>query len=141
MVITLVRCDLCTDEESFWEQDDPTGKKLAAHKQRQHGISDGVITNEAVADLMFSDPKNDRARAVIEEAIKEDAAEHCRHVSSNRVREKLPPWINPRVVGSVYSVWIRRGLLVPDGELKSTDRRGRNGNKKLAAYRYTGPLS
>jgi hypothetical protein len=31
-------CPLCPDVETAWEQDDPTGSKLASHQKRQHGI-------------------------------------------------------------------------------------------------------
>ena len=109
----------------------------AKHAERKHG---GMVTNEAVADLLYGDPKNQRAREVIEECIREDAAAHNRHVDQNRVRERVPGWVNPRVTSSVYNVLLRRGVLVPDGETRSTDRRGRNAGKRVNTYRYLGAL-
>ena len=107
----------------------------AAHNERHHA---GVITNEAVADLLYGDPKNDRGKAVVEECIREDAERHNGHVDQNRVRELIPAWVNPRLVGSVYSVLIRRGVLIPDGETRSTDKRGRNAGKRFSTYVYRG---
>lgn len=109
----------------------------AAHNERHHA---GVITNEAVADLLYGDPKNTRARDVVEECIRQDAAAHNRHVDSNRVRELVPAWVNPRLTSSVYNVLLRRGTLVPDGETRSTDKRGRNAGRKVNTYRYMGAL-
>lgn len=131
-------CPSCPNWQIACEDDEEKARRERTHAQGKHG---GVVTSEAVAELMFDDPKNKRGREVVVECIREVAERNGRRVDSNVVRELLPSWIQPQLVGSVYSVLLRRGLLVPDGDLKSTDKRGRNGNKKLAAYRYTGALS
>ena len=134
----LTVCPQCPDWQIDTLGDVGLKERLEAkHAERKHG---GMVTSEAVADLMYGDPKNTRARDVVEECIRQDAAEHNRHVDSNRVRELVPAWVNPRLTSSVYNVLLRRGTLVPDGETRSTDKRGRNAGRKVNTYRYMGAL-
>lgn len=128
-------CPRCPNWQVLVFSEDEKTRKEAKHNEARHG---GEVTSEAVADLLYIDPKNTRAREVVEECIREDAERHHGHVNSNRVRELVPAWVNPRVTSSVYNVLLRRGVLVPDGETRSTDRRGRNAGKPVRTYLYRG---
>lgn len=120
----LARCDLCE-----WEQDDPAGTKLAAHKQRRH-----TAATEEVTALMTSDPSHAEDIKAVTETIEMIAASHDGQVDPNHVRRFLPAWILPQCVGAVYNQLVAQGRLERIGWTTNEDRRGRNVGKPLPLY-------
>lgn len=93
-----------------------------------------------LTDAPAVDPLADE-RARIEAVIRETARACNGTVSSNDVREHLTGVVHhPRLVGLVYRDLRRRGLLVEDGNERSTDTRGGNAGKWVTVYRWGGAL-
>lgn len=95
-------------------------------------------TARGVCSLVAGDPLHERERAAVVDAIRDDAVEHFGQVNSNRVRERIPSWVAPQVIGATYNALRARGLLVDDGWTTNTDRRGRNSGKPARLYRWKG---
>ena len=100
------------------------------------------VTDEtaAILDLLCMDPIHARDRATIVRAIVAEAHARGGRVDPNRLRARLCDEngnlrVYPRVVGATVHALVRAGVLVPDGWVTSTDRRGRNAGKPARAYR------
>jgi hypothetical protein len=56
-------------------------------------------------------------------------------VDPNRVRDRIPSWVNPRVVSATYNALRTRHVLEVDGWTVNTDTKGRNVGKPQRTYR------
>ncbi len=94
----------------------------------------------AILDLIAGDPIHATDRAAVIDAILYAANHNAGRVDPNLVRARLSdPWgvltVYPRVVGTVYRVLAAKGVIVPDGWVASSDRKGGNYGKPARLYR------
>lgn len=92
----------------------------------------------AVLSLVEGDPLHQADRAEVEGAIRFTAATHDGLVDPNQVRELLPSWVFPRVIGPVYRGLTQLGVLEPDGWVINEDHKGRNSGRPARRYRLIG---
>lgn len=103
----------------------------------------GPITDDtkAILDTLNADPDLDHDRRAIVTAIVAEAHDHSGLVDPNRVRDRLagpngrPNLTRPQVVGPLYALLVRRGVLAFTGWVRSTDRASRNSGRPVPAYR------
>lgn len=94
----------------------------------------------ALLDLIAGDPIHQRDRATIVRAIVAEAHANAGRVDPNRLRARLAdengePRVYPRLVGAVVSALAQRRVLVADGWVVSTDRRGGNAGRPARRWR------
>lgn len=89
---------------------------------------------QAVLELIDGDPIHARDRAVIVEAILEDARTHGGRIDPNRVRPALSN-VYPRCIGSTYRALCTLGVIRVDGWAVNGDHSGRNAGRPMRLYR------
>ena len=99
--------------------------------------STGVPTAVAdLLDLIAGDPLHERDREAVVTAIRDSVTDGF--VDPNVVRELIPTWVYPRVVGAVYHSLAAAGVIAPHDWVISTDRRGKNSGRPARRYRWIG---
>lgn len=100
------------------------------HRDRYH-----PHTAEAVSSLVAADPNHHSEVEAVEQAILVAARRNGGYVTANDVRDLIPSWVLPNVVGATFTRLKAAGRLVPTGDdERSTDTRGRNTNKDCPRY-------
>lgn len=100
-----------------------------------------AVATKAILDALNADPDLDHDRRAIVTAIVTEAHDHAGLVDPNRVRDRLagpngrPNLTRPQVVGPLYALLVRRGVLAFTGWVRSTDRASRNSGRPVPAYR------
>ena len=89
----------------------------------------------AILDLVHGDDLHRRDRAEVVSTILRVGRTNAGVVDADRVREQLPPFIYPRVIGPCYRALTCAGVLEMDGWKISEDRRGRNSGRPQRRYR------
>ena len=89
----------------------------------------------SLLDLIADDLGHTNARAEVERVILAVAFEHDGHITPNRVRERIPAWVQPQLVGPTYRAMTLAGHIEPDGWTTNTDLKGRNSGKPARTYR------
>ena len=89
----------------------------------------------SLLDLIADDDIHADDRAEIERVILAVALEYDGHINPNIVRERLPSWVQPQLVGPTYRALYLAGEIDSDGWTVSTDSRGRNSGKPARCYR------
>ena len=92
-------------------------------------------TTGSLLDLIAHDPGHDSARTEIERVIWGVACEYDGRIDPNVVRARIPPWVQPQLVGPTYRAMTLAGDIEPDGWTTNTDTKGRNSGKPLRTYR------
>lgn len=104
-------------------------------------FEDAQRQRDAVLDLIFNDPRNEPDRREIARLIiVVGRANPDGLVSSNDIRDSLPRWVRPQVIGPTFSKLASKeyGLLAPTGRyVKSTDRKSRNIGKPVPVWQLT----
>jgi hypothetical protein len=90
-------------------------------------------------DLIVDDHIHASDRAEIERIILAVALEYDGHINPNIVRDRLPDWVQPQLVGPTYRSLYLAGDIDADGWTVSTDLRGRNSGKPSRCYRLRPP--
>jgi hypothetical protein len=106
-------------------------------------IASGPV-DEHTADvlaLVAGDPLHHRDREAVIDAILRVGRANGGRVDADRVREQLPRWVYPRVIGPVYRALACAGVLELDGWKVSEDRKGRNSGRPQRVYQLTGRWS
>lgn len=89
----------------------------------------------SLLDLIVDDHIHAADRAEIERVILAVALEYDGRINPNIVRERLPAWVQPQLVGPTYRALYLAGEIDADGWTVSTDARGRNSGKPARCYR------
>jgi len=89
----------------------------------------------SLLDLIADDHIHAPARAEIERVILAVALEYDGRINPNVVRERLPAWVQPQLIGPTYRAMYLAGDIDADGWTVSTDTRGRNSGKPARCYR------
>ncbi len=89
----------------------------------------------SLLDLIADDPGHANARAEVERVIWAVAFEHDGHINPNVVRDRIPAWVQPQLVGPTYRALCLAGEIEPAGWTTSDDNRGRNSGKPARTYR------
>lgn len=86
-------------------------------------------------------PTQAASREAIRVAIMRAASEHGGLVHASGVRQHLPEWVHPQLVGAVTSELIRAGYLAPQGTFRRSEQSA-SGNraKRLEVRRLTKPI-
>lgn len=95
-----------------------------------------TLTVAAITSLMAADPVHARDKQAVWDAIRTDAAAHSGEVDPNRVRERIPSWVYPRMIPTVYRVLKDAGVLTHARWNLNTDGKGRNVGKPQHVYRF-----
>lgn len=72
---------------------------------------------------------------IVEQIIRDVAAEHDGVIDQNVVRERLRGLVFHKVIGPTYSRLRRAGVICEDGANRSTDHAGRNAGRWQPLYR------
>jgi len=99
----------------------------------------------ALLDLIAGDPIHERDRRVIVRAIVAEAHASAGRIDPNRLRARLAdpaggPTVYPRVIGAVVQALAQRRVLVADGWVVSTDRRGGNAGRPARIWKLVREL-
>ena len=89
----------------------------------------------SLLDLIADSDDHAHHRAEIERVIWAVAFEHDGHINPNVVRDRIPPWVQPQLVGPTYRAMTLSGDIQPDGWTTNTDLKGRNSGKPARTYR------
>lgn len=87
----------------------------------QLDMFEAVRERNARLDSLIADPKNDRHRQAVLEAIRDHVAVGERF-TANTIRGYLPYWVRTPVIGAVFMVLSRRRITTFEGLTVSTDR-------------------
>lgn len=105
-------------------------------------LDTALAERDAVLDLIAGDWTNEPSnRAVAEAILRVGRADPNGLVTSNAVREQLPPWVNPGSVGAMFLRLSgkRLGLIekVPGASVSSEDRKSHNVGRLVPVWRLT----
>ena len=89
----------------------------------------------SLLDLIADSDDHAHHRAEIERVIWAVAFEHDGHINPNVVRDRIPPWVQPQLVGPTYRAMTLAGDIQPDGWTTNSDLKGRNSGKPARTYR------
>ena len=89
----------------------------------------------SLLDLIADSDDHAHHRTEIERIILAVALEHDGHIDPNRVRRRLPAWVQPQLVGPTYRALCLAREIEPAGWTTSDDNRGRNSGKPARTYR------
>lgn len=92
----------------------------------------------SICQLIAGDPIHHHDREAIVSTILEVGRASGGIVDADRVREQLPRWIFPKLLGPVYRALVCAGVLELHDWKVSEDRRGRNSGRPQRRYRLTG---
>ena len=92
----------------------------------------------SLLDLIADDPTHANGRAEIERVIWGVACEYDGRIDPNVVRERIPSWVQPQLVGPTYRAMTLAGDIEPAGWTTNSDLKGRNSGKPLRTYRVKG---
>ena len=89
----------------------------------------------SLLDLIAESDDHAHHRQEIERVILAVALEYDGHINPNVVRARLPPWVQPQLVGPTYRALLLAREIEPHGWTTSDDMKGRNSGKPLKTYR------
>ena len=89
----------------------------------------------SLLDLIADSDDHVHHRQEIERVILAVALEHDGHIDPNVVRQRLPAWVQPQLVGPTYRALCLAREMEPAGWTTSDDTKGRNSGKPLRTYR------
>lgn len=89
----------------------------------------------SLLDLIADSDDHAHHRAEIERVILAVALEHDGHINPNVVRDRIPAWVQPQLVGPTYRAMTLAGDIEPDGWTTNSDLKGRNSGKPARCYR------
>lgn len=89
----------------------------------------------SLLDLIADSADHAHHRAEIERVILAVAIEHDGRIDPNVVRDRIPAWVQPQLVGPTYRAMTLAGDIEPEGWTTSDDNRGRNSGKPARTYR------
>jgi hypothetical protein len=88
----------------------------------------------SLLDLIADSDDHGHHRAEIERVILAVALEHDGHIDPNIVRQRLPAWVQPQLVGPTYRALCLAREIKAAGWTTSDDLRGRNSGKPARTY-------
>lgn len=89
----------------------------------------------SLLDLIADSDDHAHHRAEIERVILAVALEHDGRIDPNVVRDRIPAWVQPQLVGPTYRAMTLAGDIEPDGWTTNSDLKGRNSGKPQRTYR------
>lgn len=92
-------------------------------------------TTGSLLDLFADSDDHAHHRAEVERAILAVGLEYDGHINPNQVRERLPSWVQPQIIGPTYRALCLLREIEPAGWTTNTDTRGRNTGKPARCYR------
>ena len=92
----------------------------------------------SLLDLIADSDDHAHHRAEIERVILAVALEHDGRIDPNVVRDRIPAWVQPQLVGPTYRAMTLAGDIEPDGWTTNSDLKGRNSGKPQRTYRVKG---
>lgn len=123
-------CEHCPEWEVQVFSPEEKERREQTHAQSKHH------TVSAITALLADDPTHEGDKRVIVAAIEVAARANYGLVSANTVRPLLPSYVQPQMVGAVFTSLKAIGRLIPTGDDEpNTDTRSRNTNKTCPVYR------